>query len=59
MLKCIHLQFGTDTQALANNIVTEDNRLLLLNKHLEEDSHLNFYSVGFNEMPSAEVYPHI
>lgn len=36
MLKCIHLQFGTDTQALADNIVTEDNRLLLLNKHLEK-----------------------
>lgn len=59
MSKCIHLQFGTDTQALADNIVTQDNRLLLLDKHLGEDTHLNFYSVGFNEMPSAEVYPHI
>lgn len=57
--QCIHPQFGTDTQALADNIVTQDNRLLLLDKHLGEDTHLNFYSVGFNEMPSAEVYPHI
>jgi len=59
MFKCICLQFGIDTQSLADNIVTQDKRLLQLDKHLEEDTHLNFYSVGFNEMPSAQVWPHI
>ena len=59
MFKCISLQFGIDTQSLADNVLTQDNRLLLLVKHLEEDAHLNFYSIGFNEVPSAQVWPHI
>lgn len=49
----------TDTQSLADNIITQYNRLLLLDKRLEEDAHLNFYSIVFNEMPSAQVWPHI
>lgn len=59
MFKCICLQLGIDTQSLADNIVTQDNRLLLLDKHLEGDAHWNFYSVGFNEMLSAQVWLHI
>lgn len=58
VFKRVCLPFGIDMQSLADNIVTQDNRLLLLDKHLEEDAHLNSYSIGFNEMPPAQVWPH-
>lgn len=53
------MYLALDTQSLADNIITQYNGLLLLDEHLEEDAHLNFYPIVFNETPSAQVWPHI